>query len=68
TEAERLGIEVIIIDAAKDRRGIDYSDYFKSKYVLWQSPKPNVYQGKERKTKTEMFSPSNARNTGILVS
>lgn len=31
-------------------------------------PKPSIYQGKERKTKTEMFSPASARNTGYIYS
>lgn len=32
------------------------------------TPKPNLYQGETRKTKTELFSPANARNTGYMFS
>ena len=31
-------------------------------------PKQNIYQGPGRLTRTEMFSPSNARNTGVMLS
>ena len=32
------------------------------------TPKPSIYQGPDRKTKTEFFAPSNARNTGAIRS
>lgn len=32
------------------------------------TPKPSLYQGERRKTKTEFFSPANARNTGYMFS
>lgn len=36
--------------------------------VIKSSPKPNIYQGQQRKTTGEYFSPANARNTGALLS
>lgn len=77
TEDERKHIELIFIDTCNDSR-FDINEISRAELVRIavdgrfkykrSQPKPNVYQGKERKTKTEMFSPSNARNTGILIS
>lgn len=75
SDDDKKNIEVICI--SYDIDVFAYKDYTETFYpeiecngvkVIQSQPKPNVYQGKERKTKTEMFSPSNARNTGILVS
>lgn len=77
TAQERKDIELIFIDALADtmhengeisRADMLYNliaERFTYKHSL---PKPNIYQGKDRKTKTEMFAASNARNTGILLS
>lgn len=63
-ESEKSEIEIIVVDALKEERSFD-SLGFK---LIHSLPKPNIYQGKDRKTKTEMFAASNARNTGILLS
>lgn len=77
TQDDRSNIELIFIDSCNDSRfdlneisrkelvRIAVDGRFKYRHSL---PKPNIYQGENRKTKTEMFSPSNARNTGILLS
>lgn len=77
TDEERKNIELIFIDSCNDSRfdinGISRRELlriaidgrFNYKHSL---PKPNIYQGENRKTNSEMFSPSNARNTGILLS
>lgn len=66
TEDERKDIEILFIySEAKEllcRREFGFNK------ILITGPKKNIYQGPYRKTKTEMFSPSNARNTGILLS
>ena len=69
-ERDRQQMELIFIDycygfkRAKELNEIN-NDRFLVKHYL---PKPNLYQGKKRKTTGEYFSPSNARNTGALVS
>lgn len=73
SDDDKKNIEVILLSYDKDVFVHYDGEWVKEIEIdgikIKQSqPKPNVYQGKERKTKTEMFSPSNARNTGILVS
>ncbi len=73
SENERIDIELIFVDAAIDKlvpEGImprkdlvsnAVNGRFNFKHI---APKPNIYQGEHRKTKTEMFAPATARNTG----
>lgn len=76
TDEERKNIELIFIDGAIGRgephheRIAVIEQAISGRFQKWTHtvPKPNIYQGILRKTKTEMFSPSNARNTGILLS
>ncbi|MFA9220245.1 MAG: glycosyltransferase family 2 protein [Sediminibacterium sp.] len=70
TTEERSQMELIFIDSVMERDKPHESANSGSGFskVIHSKPKPNIYQGAGRKTKTEMFSPSNARNTGILLS
>lgn len=70
TEEERTHLELVFIDFCLCPTRADMlkslvNDRFQ--YIA-SKPKPNIYQGSMRKTKNEYFSPSNARNTGIVMS
>jgi glycosyltransferase involved in cell wall biosynthesis len=55
---------VLNVDESKRRNDLAaiINDRFNFIHI---APKPNIYQGKDRKTSKEYFSPANARNTGI---
>lgn len=66
TQEERDGIEIVFVDYCKEERGhVELNGEFK---IIHTQPKPSIYQGPERKTKGEYFSPASARNTGVLLS
>lgn len=66
TDLDRSNIEVIFIDYCKSQRmPVENTSGLK---IIHAHPKPNIYQGPMRKTTGEYFSPSSARNTGILLS
>lgn len=73
SEEDKGNIEVLHINT-NDSVFVRYDNVIQFQYeyngikVRQSKPKPNIYQGPNRKTKTEMFSPSNARNTGIILS
>ncbi len=77
TDQERADLEVIFIDHALgkpfDHNEISRKEYLKIvvgdrfKYIH-SIPKPNIYQGENRKTTGEYFSTANARNTGVILS
>ncbi len=71
-EPDRVDVEIIFVDAAYDKvesRRETVSNAVNGRFSFQHvKPKPNIYQGEQRKTKTEMFSPANARNTGVLFS
>jgi len=69
--SDRDNIELIFIDYDYDNHKEQVEQLTNGKGfagVIHSQPKPNIYQGSERKTTGEYFSPANARNTGIILS
>lgn len=76
-EDERRQIEIIFLSYDEECFGKDYTatppeiqkeTYYKELRIVQSKPKDSLYQGPKRRSKTEMFSPSSARNTGIILS
>ena len=74
SKEDREQIELIFIDYALryDEHGIR-QEYLKNLIgddfnYIHETPKDNIYQGARRITEKEYFSPSNARNTGFILS
>lgn len=73
SENERVDIEIIFVDAVleqpdynADQRREELKQIVNGRFKYFHCPpKGNIYQGYSRKTKSEMFAPSNARNTGV---
>lgn len=77
TKEERDNLEVIFIDYALckpfDHNGITRKELVELAVngrfkFIHSTPKPNIYQGEDRKTQGEYFGAANARNTGIILS
>lgn len=68
--SDRNNIELIFIDYDWSiQRSIDLQSIIDGRFIyIHHSPKDNLYQGRKRKTRGEYFSPSNARNTGVIAS
>lgn len=69
-ELRKQAIELIFVDSVlnvdESKRRNELAEIIRDRFnFIHVAPKPNIYQGHSRKTKTEMFSPANARNTGI---
>ena len=60
-------VEIIMVDYCYDPQE-NWNDPLAPFKGTITKPKQNIYQGPGRLTKTEMFSPSNARNTGAMLS
>lgn len=67
-EEERTFIEIIIIRHPEAVLNEEEKEAAKGFNVQVALPKDSLYAGPKRKSKTEMFSPSSARNTGIILS
>lgn len=74
---ERSQMECIFISYDEEALGKDYTVsppkiaevvYHNDLKIIQTTPKKSLYQGPTRKSKTQMFSPSSARNTGIILS
>lgn len=70
TEEDRQHIELIVVDSVlnvdESSRRQQLTEKVAGRFAVNHvKPQDNFYQGPNRKTKTEMFSPANARNTGV---
>lgn len=68
-EIPDLIARLYVIDYHAKERSLDCVSQFNSPRVekMWVSPKPCVWQGEHRLTKSEYFAASNARNTALAL-
>lgn len=67
TDDDLKNVEIIMVDYCYDPQE-NWNNPLEPFKGTITKPKQNIYQGPGRLTKTEMFSPSNARNTGAMLS